>query len=669
MSMLSRFASLAAPAAGIQYVGGNTQTVPNSTTATVSLTSLTGGIASSAAAGDLVIVYYGVGYASGAIVGTVSTAGYTQVALLTATDTASAQLSVAYKRMGSTPDTTVGLNAPNNSGANATGAVVVHVWRGVDSVLPFSTAATTDTGTNSVLCNPPSITPVTDGAVIVSGGAGGHNVNTGIAYTYSSSDLSNFVTVGSAFGGSTRQATVGVGSKAWTSGAFDPAAFTFSGTDSANYCWCAVTMALLPAQTNQSGPFAIAQASTQTASSSTLVINKPAGTREGDLMVACMAASTNVTWTGDTGWTEVADQGANPSTRIAYKVAGASEGASYTFTASNTVNVSGTIVTYRNAAYDAVGSITSGAATLAVGSVTASAAFSRILSTVARGASGITITGPATMETIAIDNDATAPSRLVEQDASLSPAGASGTRSFVMGSGTAVSGALVAIKPAASYTKYANYITNNSASTNANTTVSVNTPSCVPGNLLLFVATAADNGTNVITFSTPAGWTLLTGASTANLSYQPGMYIFYRVADGTEAASYTATASNSCSLAACIVALAGVDASTLTAGTTATGSATTSITATGVTATANGILLYFGAQSNSNNEVTFTPPSGMTEAADVPTSAGGAQARLSLEVAYQEGLSAGATGSKTATASSSLGTPRYRAILVTVGAK
>ena len=656
--LADKLRTVSSSAARIQFVGRTTAEITG-TTATptnVSLTSLTGGLAAAPVAGDLVIVYYGTGSIVNQTIG-VDTTGYTEVAELYSNDTYDANLSVSYKVMGATPDTQVQVSATGS--VDESGAVAIHVWRGVDPILPLDVVSTTTTGGNTALLNPPAITPVTAGAVIVSGGAAGHIAG---VQTYSSSDLSNFATIGGPE--DTYDVTVGIGSAVWTSGAFNPVAFTFSGTDN-DYAWAAVTMALRPNQ-NQVGPILISQASTSGSTSSVLTINKPTGTLEGDLMVAVMNHDSARTFTGDTGWTEVADQGAGASTRIAYKVAGASEGASYAFTASADGQSSGTIATYRNAAYDAVGTITSGTDPLVLSSVTASVAFSRILATVARSSASITITGPATMRTIAIDNDAASPSRLVEQDATLlSAAGASGTRSFTMGSTTNVSGALVAIKPAASYTKYAQYIAGTSTIASGSSTL-VNTPACVPGNLLLFVVCPVSLGVN-ITVTTPSGWTLLSGNGTGTNTSQPGMYVFYRVADGSEAASYSATISASTSSVSTIVSLAGVDPTTLTAGTTNTGASTTSITATEVTATANGILLYFGSQANNNQgPVTFTPPSGMTEALE--RSFNGSTNDSTLEVAYQEGLSAGATGSKTGTASAATGTNRFRAILVTVDA-
>lgn len=96
-------------------------------------------------------------------------------------------------------------------------------------------------------------------------------------------------------------------------------------------------------------PSFIAEASTQNGSSSTLlVINKPTGTVDGDLMIAVMGTNQTsaMTWTGDTGWTEVVDHGTGPALRVAWKIA-SSEGASYTFTCSSSTALGGSILTYR----------------------------------------------------------------------------------------------------------------------------------------------------------------------------------------------------------------------------------------------------------------------------------------------------------------------------------
>ena len=432
----------AASSANITYVGGYT-TAFVGTTSSIVITfggNLTGGLASSASAGDLVVVYFGVS-ASGAV--PLVIAGYTEVASLSASDTYDANLLVEYKFMGVTPDTTFTLIGGTDSENNG-GAVVVQVWRGVDTVLPFDVTRTTDTGNNSVLCAPPAITPVTQGSVIVSGGAGAHNTGT---QTYSSSDLSGFLSSGA---NDSNDVTIGAGYFYWTAGVFNPAEFTFSAADSVSFSWAAVTLALQPAYTGPIPEF-VAEANTQStlASTSTIVVSKPAGTIEGDLMMMVGATgSAPRTWTGDTGWVEVADQNASPNLRIAYKVAGASEPASYTFAlSSSTINgIAACILTYRNAAYDTIGAFTTGTSPLVLPSVSPSANFSTLIAAGARSAASVTLGTPTGMTARVTNNDTTTPSyRVCDQ---LVTAGATGTRSMSTGSTSSVSGLMLSIKPA-----------------------------------------------------------------------------------------------------------------------------------------------------------------------------------------------------------------------------
>jgi len=74
-------------------------------------------------------------------------------------------------------------------------------------------------------------------------------------------------------------------------------------------------------------------------STADLVINKPTGTAEGDLLVVTIIQDTSdtTTVTLPDGWTLIHDIASSSSrTTVAYKTAGASEGASYTFTNTDT---------------------------------------------------------------------------------------------------------------------------------------------------------------------------------------------------------------------------------------------------------------------------------------------------------------------------------------------
>lgn len=226
------------PTSPIQYVGGYVQGFSGQTTdRIITLTSLTGGLASAPAGGDIVIVYFGTG---SVVDRNLVVSGYTEIAELYRGDTYDTNLVAAYKFMGSNPDTSFTLTGGTLNIDDA-GAIAVQVWRGVDETTPLDVTRTTDTGIDTVLCDPPAITPITSGAIIVAGGAGAH---AGGTQTYSSPDLSGFISVG---GNDVVDVTIGLGYTIWTSGTFDFAPFTFSGTDTVASTWASVTLALRPA--------------------------------------------------------------------------------------------------------------------------------------------------------------------------------------------------------------------------------------------------------------------------------------------------------------------------------------------------------------------------------------------------------------------------------------
>jgi hypothetical protein len=232
-------ALLGASGGGIDYVGGYVQGFSGTTSnVVISLTSLTGGLASAPAAGDLVIVYFGTG---STVNRDLVVSGYTEIIELYSNNSVDTNLAVARKFMGGVPDTSFTLTGGTGSTSDG-GAVAVQVWRGVNAVTPLDVTRTFATVSDSVLCDPPAITPITPGAIIVSGGAGAHDED-GVE-TYSSSDLTAFISDGD---NDANSVTVGLGYHVWTSGSFNPAQFTFSGGDESSYSWAAVTLALRPA--------------------------------------------------------------------------------------------------------------------------------------------------------------------------------------------------------------------------------------------------------------------------------------------------------------------------------------------------------------------------------------------------------------------------------------
>lgn len=223
----------------IRYVGGLAFGFAGRTTAlSISLTSLSGGLASAPADGDLVIVFYGTGSTTDRVISVNS--GYANLPLLSNDQGVYAtNLATAYKFMGPTPDTSVEVSGTGV--IEDAGFVEIVVLRGVDPTTPLDVTSTAAFGGN-VTIDPPAITPVTPGAWVVVGGSCG-NTRTGTVF-YTSPDLSNFLS--GAFN-DTYDVTMGAGTYQWSSGAFNPGAWTFSSTGASNFAWAARTLALRPA--------------------------------------------------------------------------------------------------------------------------------------------------------------------------------------------------------------------------------------------------------------------------------------------------------------------------------------------------------------------------------------------------------------------------------------
>lgn len=184
-----------------------------------------------------------------------------------------------------------------------------------------------------------------------------------------------------------------------------------------------------------------------------LTINKPSGVVSGDTLVAIVAGG-GVTWTGDTGWTEAIDQGALPGIRVAYKTAGGSEGASYTFTGSSSSTKFGIILCYRGVSWDVIGaSVTTltGDGALAISGVTSGAGTDDGV-LLAAVASFDTVTAthsvPSGMRLIASHRESVN-NRLLSIFAQTISGGATGTRSSTIGGGTSSDngGILIGLKP------------------------------------------------------------------------------------------------------------------------------------------------------------------------------------------------------------------------------
>jgi hypothetical protein len=231
----------------IQFVGGATSAKLGATSGntTIALNSgLTGGIASAVAAGDLVIAVFATGSTADRTLVITADANYTQIGTEQySNSTFDTNLRVAYKFMGTTPDTSVTFG-PTGNNADA-GAMAVYVFRGVDQTTPLDgVTPAVASATNTVLVNPPSITPATSGAFPVFVGAGAHS---GGVDTYSSSDLTAFRSVGGL--DDTNDVSIGIGHiDNWTSGAVDPAAWTHTQADLTTFSNASKAFVLRPIQ-------------------------------------------------------------------------------------------------------------------------------------------------------------------------------------------------------------------------------------------------------------------------------------------------------------------------------------------------------------------------------------------------------------------------------------
>lgn len=221
--------------ATLQYVGGRSDNVASTT---ISLTGLSGGIASSPSTGDLVIVVFGKGQNNALETSPISVTGYTQISNIAALNSSGDDLYfyVGYKRL-TTAETSLSLVGLTTTES----AVAIHVWRNTDATTPIDAGPGVITSNNARPTNQ-SITPVTQNAVVISTvGIGSDTANA----VWSNSSLSNVV---SAADDSTtgQECHVGIGSTLWAGGATNIPIWTSTDTDP-SYAGASVTFALRPA--------------------------------------------------------------------------------------------------------------------------------------------------------------------------------------------------------------------------------------------------------------------------------------------------------------------------------------------------------------------------------------------------------------------------------------
>jgi hypothetical protein len=229
---------------GLQFVGAASASSNTDATPALSLTSLTGGIGSAAAAGDLVIGVIAYVNSAGSDInleatGDASWSDYTERADLFADDSLEAHLGVFTKVMGSTPDTSVEFRTVGTNGARGA-AIAALVYRRASSTVTIQTAI----GTDSNRANPPTITPSTAGSRVLAIGTGAAAAERLNVPYFSGSYTQRVGLIGA---GSSYNAKLVIEEIAWTSGAVDPPAWTDSDPDSTGASWCAASLVVAPA--------------------------------------------------------------------------------------------------------------------------------------------------------------------------------------------------------------------------------------------------------------------------------------------------------------------------------------------------------------------------------------------------------------------------------------
>jgi len=337
--LADKLRSASAAASPLEFVGGAAVSSASATsTPSFSLSSLTGGLGSSPQAGDVVIACVSFKTTSARNI-TCTTAGYQRSAINYRDVTDDVNIAVFYKYLSSS-ETSVAFNIVDAVSSR----FCVHVWRNADPYRPICIAGAT-TNTTAVPNAPSVTTPKNSNVVIAIGANAGASTRT-LTNLTAPSGMSNFFQV-------TASSDSGIGIASIlreTAGAYDPPAFG-GGNSSTSSSAAAVSLCLWNDQGIRTPEF-VAASSTNPVTTSSITVNKPAGTQQGDLMIAVMSASVNATFTGATGWTEVVDQAVSPSLRVAYRYAGATEGSSYSFTSSPSgASKAAAILTYRYAQY------------------------------------------------------------------------------------------------------------------------------------------------------------------------------------------------------------------------------------------------------------------------------------------------------------------------------
>jgi hypothetical protein len=228
----------ASPAVELEFVGGSAASAVATSSPTFSLTGLSGGLASAPAVGDLVVAIVGFVNSTNRTISSLSE-GWVKVADLYANASDDTQLGVFYKYL-----TEEGTTVQFALGVSVVSRCCLHVWRGADPVAPLDATTTTATRTGNSAPEAPSITTVTNKAVVIAVGVGANHRGTSMSLG-APTGMENFFKSDNPTARGMPQ-TVIASAFVETAGAFNPPAFTGNVADSGNSA-CAATLALRPA--------------------------------------------------------------------------------------------------------------------------------------------------------------------------------------------------------------------------------------------------------------------------------------------------------------------------------------------------------------------------------------------------------------------------------------
>lgn len=213
----------------LRYVGGAVTLTTSTNIHGIALNALTGGLASAAAAGDLVICTALVGSASDILF----SPGLFDVEHA---DLRQGNLNfAAFSKRLTAADTSISFSTTSN----VTCTIAVSVWRGSHATTPIDATPTTAQGSTSGGTDAPSITTVTGSCVVLACGA---YLGTTIAALTLPSGMAHFIETSPDANRSLAMAAASV----IAPGAYDPPAFG-GGTSGGSPAWCAISIPIRPA--------------------------------------------------------------------------------------------------------------------------------------------------------------------------------------------------------------------------------------------------------------------------------------------------------------------------------------------------------------------------------------------------------------------------------------